>query len=335
MNAFCNIPLARHAWLVETMRMLQGGLVSAEQGDRFNAVHALMTLGFAVIDGPEAARVYRLSTAGEVELRRIEAGEAAFALWLEHGDTCALREGGAAGALALCDALDAGAGRDIDWRCARLLLRQYAEQDADLRAPQTKLAPAIRIDTREQDPLTPVAYTGRWEQCPSVRETIPSCDYDLYDRTDCNGVAHFSPFLAERKSAADLYGSLQAGLERLRSSFLRAITEDKAARICILVECSETMFWDYVAAMSTSKDGMVNQSILAVKVKKLTGAMRSLWLDYGVAIIWTGSREGSEQWIGWVAQRATKMLTSKKDRKKYFERGLDKVAPWMVRGKDE
>lgn len=73
MNALCNIPSARHTWLVETMRMLQAGLVSAEQGDRFNAIHALITLGLAYALGPPRARTYFLTRDGVAELRRIEA----------------------------------------------------------------------------------------------------------------------------------------------------------------------------------------------------------------------------------------------------------------------
>lgn len=73
MSTLSNIPEARYDWLVETMRLLRPGMPSAEQEDRFNAVHALITLGLAYALGPVNGRTYLLTIHGESELRRINA----------------------------------------------------------------------------------------------------------------------------------------------------------------------------------------------------------------------------------------------------------------------
>lgn len=72
MSTLSNIPEARFDWIVETMRLLRSGMPSAERGDRFNAVHALMTLGFAYAEKHDFGCIYWLSKEGRVELQRIE-----------------------------------------------------------------------------------------------------------------------------------------------------------------------------------------------------------------------------------------------------------------------
>lgn len=77
MSTLSNIPKARYDWIVGTLRDMRAGLMAGEQGDRFNAIHALMTLGFArysiVTSAISEARIYWLTDAGKAELERIEA----------------------------------------------------------------------------------------------------------------------------------------------------------------------------------------------------------------------------------------------------------------------
>ena len=77
MSEIHNIPKARYDWIVETMRHMRAGLMAGEQGDRFNAIHALMTLGLArysiVTSTISEARIYWLTDAGKAELDRIDA----------------------------------------------------------------------------------------------------------------------------------------------------------------------------------------------------------------------------------------------------------------------
>lgn len=72
MSTLSNIPEARYEWIVETMRLLRPGMPGAGQGDRLNAIHALMALGLAYALGPPSARGYFLTGNGADELERIE-----------------------------------------------------------------------------------------------------------------------------------------------------------------------------------------------------------------------------------------------------------------------
>lgn len=321
------IPYNAYKWLRETMDRMRTGLHYQDQEDKFNPIHALMTTGLAYADGEGTDAVYRLTEAGEDELTRHEVMDRAFRIFLEDGDTCALRADGAAGVLALCDALDAGAGRHIERLCAYQLLRQYAQIDADLYEPQTKTAPAWIVDTREQKPLTPMAWTGRYElvPCDTKSEGLSAGDYRVFDCTDIHGKAH-NILLVERKSPEDLIGSLTSGLDRLRSEMLKAAQQ--FPRVRILVECWPHIFWGLVSSR-------VPEGRLDGRVRQLQAAMDALSLDYGVGFVWCESRDDAARWLGWMGQRIEAMLKDPKKRKQLFERGLDKVAPWMVRGKGE
>lgn len=72
MSTLSNIPEARYDWIVETMRLLRPGMPSAEHGDRFNAVHALITLELAWVERQGLGCIYWLTKAGAAELKRIE-----------------------------------------------------------------------------------------------------------------------------------------------------------------------------------------------------------------------------------------------------------------------
>jgi ERCC4-type nuclease len=85
----------------------------------------------------------------------------------------------------------------------------------------------IIVDTREQRPLwDPKTFNV-------IKTKLDEGDYtteELYD------LAH-----AERKSGADLYGSIIQGHERFRREILRAA--DKNMKFAIFVECPEKMFY--------------------------------------------------------------------------------------------
>lgn len=323
------IPYNAYKPLREAMARMRAGLhyQDPDEPDKLSQIEALITMGLAYTDGDGTECVSRLTEAGEDELNRHEVLDRAFRAFLEDGDTCALMADGAAGVLALCDALDAGAGREIERLCAYQLLRQFAQIYADLYEPQTKTNPAWIVDTREQKPLTPMAWTGRHklEPCPTISQGLGAGDYTVFDCTDIHGNAH-NILLVERKSPEDLIGSLTSGLDRLRSEMLKASQE--FPRVRILVECWPHAFWGMVASR-------VREGRLDGRERQLQAAMDALELDYGVGFVWCESRDDAARWLGWIGQRIEAMLKDPKKRKQLFERGLDKVASWMVRGEGE
>lgn len=93
----------------------------------------------------------------------------------------------------------------------------------------------VVIDTREQSP---------WEfEVLTVRRALKFGDYSL------RGLEH--KCVVERKSAADLAGTLTNGLARFIREYDRAM--ERGARLFLLAECSFLEFEDVIARYSPGR----------------------------------------------------------------------------------
>lgn len=93
----------------------------------------------------------------------------------------------------------------------------------------------VVVDTREQSP---------WEfEVPTVRKALKFGDYSL------RGLEHWCA--VERKSAADLAGTLTSGLARFLREYDRAAKS--GARLFLLAECSYLEFEDVIRKYSPGR----------------------------------------------------------------------------------
>lgn len=130
----------------------------------------------------------------------------------------------------------------------------------------------VVVDTREQLP---------WEfEVPTVRGTLKTGDYSV------QGLEH--SVAIERKSLADLVGSLTAGRERFLRECDRLMTYRFKA---IVVEGSTEQVWGQAYRSSVSPQSII-ASTLAITV------------DRGVPVIWSGNREHAQWSAEWLLKRA-------------------------------
>ena len=149
-------------------------------------------------------------------------------------------------------------------------------------APAPTLSPfTVLIDTREQTPYEFTAIRDRaprQDQCIKVltqRETLNVGDYAAVDN---GGIL---PIRVERKSKADLFGTVGQGRERFRREMERA--EADRLRLFLVVECN---LLDCVADPPPHSElsGMI-----------VVRTLESWAVRYGVGVWWCGSRRGGEQ----------------------------------------
>lgn len=118
----------------------------------------------------------------------------------------------------------------------------------------------IRIDTREQDPFTFASVTMPILPLKLIRGTLPTGDY-ADDGRHCLPPAEQA--VVERKSLADLYGSLGHGRERFEREFVR-LAEYGYAALVIESDWSQIMRPnDYLRHLTRLKPKTVVNTLLA------------------------------------------------------------------------
>lgn len=130
----------------------------------------------------------------------------------------------------------------------------------------------VIVDTREQIPWT--------FEVPTIRATLHTGDYSV------QGLEH--SVAIERKSLADLVGSLTAGRERFLRECDRLMTYRYKS---IIVEGAAEQIWSQAYRSSVSP-----QSIIASTL--------AITCDRGVPIVWSGNRAHAEWTAGWLLKRA-------------------------------
>lgn len=124
----------------------------------------------------------------------------------------------------------------------------------------------IIIDTREQKPLwTPDKFNVE----------IRKLDEGDYTTLELLGKAHI-----ERKSPADLYGSIIQGHERFRKELIRA--NDKGLKLAVFVECPEEVFYKKRFPMGRQ---------LKTPGRVLKKIINTIKIKYGIEFIWCEDRE--------------------------------------------
>jgi ERCC4-type nuclease len=143
------------------------------------------------------------------------------------------------------------------------------------RRAKPKPRPYILIDTREQRPLR---FPPELEvDCGAA--TLPAGDYS---------VRGFTSLIAlERKSVADLIGTLTKGRERFENE-LDLLAEYKWSAILV-----EGRRGDVEAGIYRSLT--TPQSIM--------GSLRAIWMRWGVPCFWCDSPEGCAREVAWFARR--------------------------------
>ena len=203
---------------------------------------------------------------------------------------------------------------DLDAMCALL---EDNILDAAL-APDLEPATAL-VDTREQRPFAPFLWQkGARVYLPPERFMLAEGDYSAL------GLESFVRI--ERKSIADLYGSLfgtscdsngesAPNQTRLRDEFLRL---QKYPRRYFVVEGLQRELVEYIRRAERRVD-----PVAAIQL------VESMAFDYDVPLRWCTNREGAEWFVGYVLSRAHTQATSKAEAKKAAKRGL--VLPWAMR----
>jgi ERCC4-type nuclease len=176
--------------------------------------------------------------------------------------------------------------------------------------------PPVIVDTREQRPFAPYLWQrGKRVFLPPERMCLEEGDY-----TTPSLISHVR---IERKSIADLYGSLfgtscdamgesAPNQERLRDEFSRL---QKYPRAYFVIECSVREFVDYIVEQRRRVD-----PVAAVQL------VESMGFDYGINVQWRGSRENAEWFVGYILSRGHAQATNVTEAKKSRKRGLS--LPW-------
>lgn len=206
---------------------------------------------------------------------------------------------------------------DLDVMCAQL-------EDTILDAAEAALAPDLEpatalVDTSEQRPFAPFLWQkGKRIYLPTEHFNMHEGDYTALG---------IEPYVCiERKSIADLYGSLfgtscdalgesAPNQERLRAEFLRM---QKYARRYFVVEGTSRDLVEYIRRAERRVD-----PVGAIQL------VESMAFDYDVPVRWCSNREGAEWFVGYVLSRAHTQATSKAEAKKAAKRGL--VLPWAMK----
>ena len=195
------------------------------------------------------------------------------------------------------------------------------DQGGILDAAEAALAPeydppTVLVDTREQRPFAPFLWQkGKREYLPLQRFMLTEGDYSALGLV---------PWIRiERKSIADLYGSLfgtscdalgesAPNQERLRAEFLRL---QQYPRAYFVVEGTARDLVEYIRSTSRRVD-----PVAAVQL------VESMGFDYGIPIRWCANREAAEWFVGYILSRAHAQATDPTEAKKAVKRGLS--LPW-------
>lgn len=211
--------------------------------------------------------------------------------------------------------------------------------------PDIPLATVLR-DTREQEPLSPCVlrvYRGE-----AVREYLATRDVCLR-AGDYALDGHEEAFFIERKSTADLWGSLfgrapnnsvgeaQRSVDRLRREFARA---SGYHRRVLLIETDLGSFEEQRPTLEESPRTLVAYARQRYErngrrgrspeenVLSIVEMLASFLCDYGVTPLWAGSRRGAELWLGMTLTRAWSQAHG--GEKARVARGRGVVLPWMA-----
>lgn len=129
----------------------------------------------------------------------------------------------------------------------------------------------VLVDTREQKPW---AFS---QGVATLRATLPSGDYSILGQEKRVAI--------ERKSLDDLLQSLTHSRERFMAEIERLSTYDFAA---VFVED------DLTRVLCIMQDKSNTQIRSKMEPSALVGSCAKLTVDYGVPVIWTGSRPIAE-----------------------------------------
>ena len=177
-------------------------------------------------------------------------------------------------------------------------------------------APPVVVDTREQRPFAPFLWQkGKREYLPAERMCLEEGDY--------SSPALLEHVRIERKSIADLYGSLfgtscdalgesAPNQERLRAEFLRL---SRYPRAYFVIEGMPSDLAHYIE----SRERRVQPGAAYQLVE-------SMGFDYGVPVRWNRNREAAEWFVGYILSRAHTQATNAAEAKKSRKRGLN--LPW-------
>ena len=202
--------------------------------------------------------------------------------------------------LGLCDALDQGGILDA---AEAALTPEYDP-------------PTVLVDTREQRPFAPFL----WQK--NARVFLPLQRFML-EEGDYSALG-LEPFVRiERKSIADLYGSLfgtstdalgesAPNQVRLRAEFQRL---QKYPRAYFVIEGTSRDLVEYIRRAERRVDPVASIQLV-----------ESLCFDYGVPVRWCTNRESAEWFVGYILSRAHAQATSATEAKKAAKRGL--VLAW-------
>ncbi len=145
--------------------------------------------------------------------------------------------------------------------------------------------PYIFCDTREQQVLRFPPELG--VDCGTAK--LDAGDYSVRQFSHC--------FIAERKSAQDLIGTLSQGRERFLNE-LDLLTQYRFA--VILVEANQM---DIEAGAYRS----------AMNPKSVMGSLDAIWMKYGVVTRWCGNAAGAAKQLAWYAHRLHKRHADMKE----------------------
>ena len=164
--------------------------------------------------------------------------------------------------------------RELD-KLQRDALRATADQSARSKPAAAKAPKTLHVlvDTREQ---TEWRFS---EACTVERVTLSEGDYSIAGFSDRVRV--------ERKSLADLVGSITVGRERFVS------------------ECQRLTAYKFRALVieATIEDVEVHAYRSETSPKSVLGSVFSLFVDYGLPAFWCENSRGAAQWCEWHFRR--------------------------------
>jgi ERCC4-type nuclease len=240
---------------------------------------------------------------------------------------------------ALIAAYDTGAMRGLEFARLVEIMRRWipAIESWTDNALYYKMAPppAVIEDTSEQKPWRPlvlrIGATGpHYVECPIKRESLDACDYALFDLT---GLPHGCkwPIGIERKSAADLYGTMLTGRERFLSMWSEAckLFERRFLIIESTLQDFEKYRWERCLRRESEKDGPNAEKLFDQQKRGIHNGLLAIVLDFGVQVIWCDGVEQAEKTCGYLLDRVARQLTDPKEKQKARERGVHRSAPWI------
>lgn len=188
-------------------------------------------------------------------------------------------------------------------------------------------APLVQVDTREQDPFRPYL----WQKGVGGKYSDVLLDPERVALTegDYTTPAAASHVRVERKSLADLYGTLFGGgvdalgesasnQDRFRRELLRL---SAYARPLLVIEGTRRAFCEHIIARRWR-----------VHPAAAVQLVESLAFDYAVPVAWCESRREAEWLVGYLLARAHAQATKKTEARKAARRGL--ALPWAISTKD-